>query len=194
MRTIDIFVRDRNGLPIPGASIDFFLNGAPAGQVPISEGRGRIEDVGPGDSVEVLAKFGGEQKRVKLGPQQNSFTFNFEVDMDPPRPKVQPDLIDAFIILLLAAAIDIFVFAMATQFINSPIFQKLPGFITDAYSAIWSSIVAGGAGIGAAILKALTRPAGSQTPNYLFYAVFTALGLIFVILGLAFVALLLPKN
>jgi hypothetical protein len=193
MRTIDVFVRDRNGYPIPGASIEFFLNGKPAGQVPNSEGRGRIENVDPADSVEILARYGSEEQRIKLGPQQDSFTFNFQVDLSPPRHKVQPDLIDAFIILVLAIAIDIFAFAMATQFISSPVFQKLPSFITDAYTAIWGSIVAGAAGIGAAVLKALTRPAGSQTPNYLFYVVFTALGLLVVILGLSLVALMLPK-
>jgi hypothetical protein len=81
--------------------------------------------------------------------------------------KVRPGLIDVFIVLALAGAIDIFIFAMATQFINNPVFDKLPSFITDAYSAIWSSAVAGAAGVGAAIAKVLTRKSGSATPNYL---------------------------
>jgi|SRR6185295_771271 len=193
MRTVEIFVRDKNGLLVSGGSVEFFLNGTPAGNIPVSEGRARIERVGPTDSVEVVATFHGETQRAKLGPNQHNFTFKFEVDMTPPQPKVHPDLIDAFIILLLAAAIAIFVFAMATQFISSPVFQKLPSFVTDTYTAVWSSVVAGAAGIGGALLKALTRTPGAQTPNYLFYVVFTAIGLIVLIVGLAFLALALPK-
>lgn len=193
MRIIDIFVKDNKGRPIPGASINFLLNGQPAGGVPNSEGRGRIELPDRSDSVEALASYNGQTKREKLGPNQDSYIFSFDVDLSPP-PPVRPDLIDAFIVLLLAAAIDIFVFAMATQFINSPVFQKLPSFITDAYTAIWTSVVAGAAGIGAAILKAVNRPAGTQTPNYLVYVLVTSLVILAVIVGLAAFALWLPKQ
>jgi F0F1-type ATP synthase membrane subunit c/vacuolar-type H+-ATPase subunit K len=192
MRIIDILVKDSKGRPIPGASIDFLLNDQPAGGVPNSEGRGRIELPDGSDSVEVQVSYNGETKKEKLGPNQNVYTFLYDVDLSPPAP-VRPDLIDAFIVLLLAAAIDIFVFAMATQFINNPVFQKLPSFITDAYTAVWTSVVAGAAGIGAAILKTVNRPPGTQTPNYLVYVLVTALSIVAVIIGLALVALWLPK-
>src|SRR5438105_13024533 len=123
MRTIDISVRDRQGRPIPGAAIQFKLNGKPAGSVPNSEGHGRIEGVDRSDVVEVAATYEHETKTVKLGPNQDNYAFNFEVDLNPPALQpVRLDLIDAAIILFIAAALDIFLFAMATQFINSPVF------------------------------------------------------------------------
>jgi hypothetical protein len=48
------------------------------------------------------------------------------------RQRPTPDLADAFIILLLAAALDIFVFWLASQAVGNPVFDKLPSFITDA--------------------------------------------------------------
>jgi hypothetical protein len=103
---------------------------------------------------------------------------------DPVR--ASPDLIDAFIVILIATAVDIFVFWMATQFISNPAFQTLPSFITDSYSAIWASVVSGGAGIGVAFLKALTRKPGQHPPNYLLHALLTALGLFLAIVMLAY--------
>jgi tetratricopeptide (TPR) repeat protein len=105
-----------------------------------------------------------------------------------------PDLIDVFIIILLAGAVDVFIFSMATQFINNPVFQNLPTFITDAYKAVWTSAVAGTAGIGAAIVKAFSRPSGSQTPNYLVYVLATAAGIFVLIVGLAYISLQLTPR
>jgi F0F1-type ATP synthase membrane subunit c/vacuolar-type H+-ATPase subunit K len=189
MRTIDIFVRDHAGHPLHDAEISFTMDGVPAGSIPSSEGRGRISLPDRDSVVEVTATYGAITDTVKLSPQQDDYTFNFEVEpMKQPIPKTSPDLIDAFIIVVIAAAIDIFAFSMATQFINNPAFQKLPSFITDAYTAMWTSVVGGAAGIGAAALKAFTRKPGQQTPNYLLYVLLTALGLLVVIVGLAFVA------
>ncbi|MEA2879099.1 MAG: hypothetical protein QOF14_4295 [Hyphomicrobiales bacterium] len=195
MRTIDIFVRDRNGRPLYQADIAFSVDGAYAGEVANSEGRGRIELPDRESVIEVTATYDGVPQHEKLAQDQDDFTFKFDVDPAPPIPppapplKAHPDLIDALIIILIAGAVDIFLFAMAAQFISSPVFQKLPSFITDAYTAIWSSIVAGGAGIGGAIVKAFTRKANVQAPNYLVYVLATAiLGLIAILL-LAVVAL-----
>jgi tetratricopeptide (TPR) repeat protein len=101
-------------------------------------------------------------------------------------PKANPELIDVFIIILMAGAIDIFVFSMATQFVHDPVFQNLPSFIKDAYTAVWTSAVAGGAGIGAAIVKAFTRSPGTQTPNYIVYVLVTALAVFVAIFGVAY--------
>jgi hypothetical protein len=99
--------------------------------------------------------------------------------------KVHPDLIDAFIVIALASAINIFLFWLATQFTDNPVFQKLFSFITDTYTAIWTSAVSGLAGVGAAIAKALTRKAGAQTPNYLFYVLGTAVLFFVLVIVLA---------
>jgi hypothetical protein len=141
-----------------------------------------------------MARLKGETQRVKLGPNQDTHTFRFDADPDVPGPvKVKPDLIDALAVLLMAAALDIFLLAMATQFINSPAFQKLPTCITDAYTALWTSTLAGAVGIGTAIVKSLSRDATAQRPNYMLYVVVIALLLIVVIVALAFVALMLGQ-
>ncbi|MGL3104625.1 hypothetical protein [Bradyrhizobium sp. BR 1432] len=101
----------------------------------------------------------------------------------------RPDLVDAFIVLLIATALDIFVFSMATQFISSPAFQKLPSFIMDTYSAIWTSVASGVTGVGLALVKAINRKPGQHAPNYLLYILATAFGLIAAIVLLAFISL-----
>jgi hypothetical protein len=98
-----------------------------------------------------------------------------------------PDLIDIFIILLLAASIDIFIFTIAAQFINSAAFQRLPAFVTDAYSSIWASVVSGGAGIGLVIIKSLSARR-AQKPNYLLFVSIAAAALLAAILGIAIVS------
>jgi hypothetical protein len=106
----------------------------------------------------------------------------------PSSARGSPDLIDAFIVILIATAVDVFVFSMAAQFISNPAFQKLPTFITDTYSAIWTSVVSGGVGIGMAILKALGRKPGQHAPNYLLYILSTASGLFLAIVTLAYLS------
>lgn len=94
------------------------------------------------------------------------------------RTKPTPDLIDVFLILLLSAAITLFVFWIASQSANNPVFAQLPPYIATAFSSIWASAATGTAGIGLVIIKALsnnTRP----TPNYLLYILATT-ALIFI--------------
>jgi F0F1-type ATP synthase membrane subunit c/vacuolar-type H+-ATPase subunit K len=144
--------------------------------------------------VEVEARYGNFQpQRVKLGPNQDNYVFRFDIDIAPEPPPIRPDLIDACIVFFLAAAIDIFLLAMATQFINSPVFQTLPSFITDTYTAVWTSLGVAGAGIGSAIIKAFTRDPNARRPNYVLYVLFTALALIVVIVLLAFLALAMGR-
>jgi hypothetical protein len=78
-RSIDIFVRDRNGYPISGAEIRFTVNGVPAGEVKNAEGRGRIELADPTARVAVSAIYLGVVQTEQLSQQQNSFTFRFDV-------------------------------------------------------------------------------------------------------------------
>ncbi|EJJ28073.1 hypothetical protein [Rhizobium sp. CF142] len=87
--------------------------------------------------------------------------------------RATPDLIDVFIIILLAGAIDIFIFTIATQFVARNTFQQLPSFLTDAYKAVWASVVSGTAGVGLVIVKSL-RSTRIRRPNYLLWVLATA--------------------
>jgi hypothetical protein len=83
-RIVDVFVRDRRGRPIPGASIEFTKDGLPAGGVPNAEGRGRIQLPNRNVKVGVTVTYNDQQPQtVQLGQDQDSFTFTFDVDVIP---------------------------------------------------------------------------------------------------------------
>ncbi|MTD93140.1 hypothetical protein GIW81_02190 [Hyphomicrobium sp. xq] len=83
-RSIDIFVKDRNGRRLPGALISFSLDGAVAGSVPESDGRARIDlendYTGP---VGVTVDYSGEKQTQTLAPGVSSYTFTYDVDIAP---------------------------------------------------------------------------------------------------------------
>jgi hypothetical protein len=100
------------------------------------------------------------------------------------KQRVSADAIDVFIILLLATALDIFVLSLATQFVGSAAFMRLPDFLTSTYSAIWTSLASGVAGLGLVVVKALgTRRA--RRPNYLLWTPVSAGGLLLTIVAIA---------
>jgi hypothetical protein len=82
--------------------------------------------------------------------------------------KPKPDLTDSFIILLISAAITIFLFWISSQYLGQENFARLPDWIVGTYKGIWSSVAAGGVGIGAALFKAFTNR-GRPQPHYLLY-------------------------
>jgi hypothetical protein len=82
--------------------------------------------------------------------------------------KPKPDLTEAFIILLISAAIVIFMFWIATQQLGQDTFSQLPPYISGAFKSIWTSVATGATGIGLALVKAFTRGNRPQ-PDYLKY-------------------------
>jgi ABC-type multidrug transport system fused ATPase/permease subunit len=104
----------------------------------------------------------------------------------------QPDIVDVFIIILIASAIDIFLFWMATQFIANPVFQKLPDFVSGAYSGVWASIATGTAGIGLVIVKYISQRHKDHI-NYFLYVSATAIGLFVLIIATSFISLFTDK-
>ncbi len=82
-RTVDVFVRDKKGQPLPGVVIAFKKNGELAGTVPYAEGRARIELPDREISVGVSAAYGGETQSVDLAQNQDTYTFAFDVDPNP---------------------------------------------------------------------------------------------------------------
>jgi len=57
------------------------VNGVPAGEVKNAEGRGRISLDDPQAQVGVSVTYEGVTQTEQLGPQQNSFTFRFDVSV-----------------------------------------------------------------------------------------------------------------
>jgi hypothetical protein len=104
----------------------------------------------------------------------------------------RPDVVDVFIILLLATAIDIFLFWMATQFTANPVFQKLPDFVSGAYSGVWTSIATGTAGIGLVIVKYISQR-NKDHINYFLYVSATAVGLFGLIVATSLLSILTEK-
>ena len=74
----------------------------------------------------------------------------------------------SLIVLLISAAITIFVFWISSQYLGQENFTKLPDWIVGTYKGIWSSVATGTAGIGLALVKAFTSR-GQPQPNYLKY-------------------------
>jgi hypothetical protein len=105
----------------------------------------------------------------------------------------QPDIVDVFIIILLASAIDIFLFWMATQFTANPVFQKLPDFVSGAYSGVWTSIATGTAGIGLVIAKYLSQRHKDHI-NYFLYVSSTSIGFFVIIIAISLISLFTDKS
>jgi hypothetical protein len=83
VRTIDIFVRDRQDRTIPGAKIQFTRDGILVGEVTNAEGRARIELPDRTCVIGVSTSYNEETQTVKLAQAQDSFTFKFDVDVGP---------------------------------------------------------------------------------------------------------------
>jgi hypothetical protein len=115
-RVVDIFVRDREGRLIPGATIKFTVDGEPAGSVDRGDGRARIELPNRTSNVAVYAAYKGKSQTVPLAQAQDSYTFAFDVYVVPPwRKQVEKHLaLIVGLILFAVAAVLTFVFSTPT--------------------------------------------------------------------------------
>jgi hypothetical protein len=133
-----------------------------------------------------LAKFSEERRGVIL-TQIFARKLDRESDVDP-----KPDLTDSLIILLISAAITIFIFWISSQYLGQENFQRLPDWIVGTYKGIWSSVATGAVGIGAALLKAFTSK-GRRPPHYLKYIGITTACLLVVIGAIVAVPAVFPQ-
>jgi hypothetical protein len=78
-RQIIVFVRDKHGRPLPGATILMEVDGNPRGGVKDSEGRASLTVPGPATArVRLTARFPGEaEQTVNLSEDQHDWTFTF---------------------------------------------------------------------------------------------------------------------
>jgi Na+/glutamate symporter len=90
---------------------------------------------------------------------------------------------EVFIVLLISAAVVIFVFWISTQFLGAATFQNLPPWLTAVFKNVWAAVGAGATGIGLALLKAFTSR-GQPQPNYCKYISFSVSGFLLIILVL----------
>jgi len=134
-----------------------------------------------------VAESAVSKKRPK---SNNPKKLVIEQKNDQPQVQAYPDLVDTLIIILVSAAAIIFIFWIASQTLNLSNFVKLPDFIQDSFSAVWTSIASGVTGIGLAVYKALTRKPNQRHPSYLLWIGIVTVSFLLLIL----VMLLVLKN
>lgn len=101
-------------------------------------------------------------------PRQSKTTAASSEDHGSEVQKSTPDLAETFIILLISAAISIFLLWVSAQSLGRETFSHLPDWIVGTYKGIWTSVGAGAAGVGLAIAKAFNSKSRSH-PHYLKY-------------------------
>jgi hypothetical protein len=104
----------------------------------------------------------------------------------------KPDLTASLIILLISAAITIFVFWISSQYLGQENFTRLPDWIVGTYKGVWSSAVTGTAGIGLALVKAFTSR-GRPQPHYLKYIGITTACLLVPIAVIVLIPAFVPQ-
>jgi hypothetical protein len=94
----------------------------------------------------------------------------------------QLTLLDTVIIILASCSIVIFVFTIGAKFLHQDTFDKLPDFIKNSYTALWSAgVVAGGALVGSVIDALSTRE--STKGSFILYIMGTTILLMALIVG-----------
>jgi hypothetical protein len=92
-----------------------------------------------------------------------------------------PGFLDSIIILLVSAALVIFLLWATSRTIGISAFENLPDWLQKSYNAIWTSVATGATGIGLAIVKVLTRKPEDPRPNYLLLIGITTVAMVALI-------------
>jgi hypothetical protein len=109
--------------------------------------------------------------------------MNAEATSKSPPRKGSLSLLDAVIVILTSCSILIFVFTIGAKFLGQATFDKLPDFIKDSYSAIWSAgVVAGGALVGS-VVDALSKEPSTKA-NFIVYILGTTILIMGLIVGI----------
>ena len=105
------------------------------------------------------------------------------VDSTADKPDRQPlTLLDTMIVILISCSILIFVFTIGAKFLGRDTFDKLPDFLKDSYSALWSAgVVAGGALVGAVVDTLSKRP--STKTSFIAYVMLVTFLIMALIVG-----------
>ena len=99
-----------------------------------------------------------------------------------PDPGHSLSLLDTLIIILTSCSVVIFVFTIGAKFLGRDTFDKLPDFLKDSYSALWSAgAVAGGALVGSVVDSLSKRE--STRASFIVYIMATTLMIMALIVG-----------
>src|SRR5579872_5240058 len=99
---------------------------------------------------------------------------------DPPKAPIrQLSLLDTVIIVLISCSIVIFVFTIGAKFLGRDTFDKLPDFLKDSYSALWSAGVVAGGALAGSVVDALSKRESTKAS---FFTYITAMTLIIMAL------------
>jgi|ERR1035437_3078641 hypothetical protein len=105
---------------------------------------------------------------------------------DKTRGSSAPGFLDSIIIILVSAALVLFLLWATSRTQRIPVFEQLPDWLKSSYNAVWTSAVSGATGIGLAIVKVFTRKPDDPRPNYLLWIMVVTVILLILIF-------LLPK-
>lgn len=97
------------------------------------------------------------------------------------RSTAKPGFLDSIIIILVSAALVLFLLWVTSRTLGLSAFENVPGWLAESYKSIWTSVASGAAGIGLAIVKALQRKKDEAHPNYLLLIGLTTVGMLALI-------------
>jgi hypothetical protein len=149
-----VFVRDRGGWPIPGAKIQFTVNGQSGFEVGNTEGRGSITGIKRDDELIVRAEYEGQKQEARPAPGADQWTFQFDVDVSPVTDSKMPHVPRWFPAAGLGFAIATFLSLM--YFLIGPELASGRKFLFDAWLAFCvaaSTAFLGGAAVARGTLK-----------------------------------------
>ncbi len=93
----------------------------------------------------------------------------------------QPGPLDSLIIFFVSAALVLFLLWATSRTIGITPFENLPGWLQDAFKAIWTPVAAGAAGLGLAVVRLLSRKQSGVRPNFLLLIAITTVGMLLLI-------------
>ena len=94
----------------------------------------------------------------------------------------QLSLLDTVIIILTACSIVIFVFTIGAKFLKQDTFDKLPEFLKNSYSALWSAGVVAGGALAGSVVDALSKRESTKG-SFILYIMATTLMIMVLIIG-----------
>jgi hypothetical protein len=149
-----VFVRDRNGWPIPGAKIEFTINGQSGFEVGNAEGRGSITGIKRDDELIVHAEYEGQKQQARPAPGTDQWTFKFDVDVPPAADSKMPHIPSWFPAAGLGFAIATFISLL--YLLIGPELASGKKFLLDAWLSFCvaaSTAFLGGSAVARGTLK-----------------------------------------